>query len=64
MSPAPHSFPLDPLLQSIAQWVEAEERVIEAIMTCVEKNDSAGILRSAHELTAIRRASTGDYCVV
>lgn len=53
-----------PLLSSLVQSVEAEERVIEAIISCVETNDSDGVLRAASELMVLRRSSTDENCAV
>ncbi len=46
---------ITPLLKSLVTSVEEEERVIETIISCVESEDTNGILRAANELVRIRR---------
>ena len=56
-------IPVSPLLSSLVQSVEAEEKVIETIISCVAANDSHGVFHAASELMAIRSASIAESCV-
>lgn len=57
-SSAQNRFQTSPILSSLIQSVEAEEQLVDAIISRVEADDSNGIIRLAHELVAVRRAST------
>jgi hypothetical protein len=56
-STAQSRFQTSPILSSLVQSVEAEEKVIEAIISCVETNDADGVIRAAHELMTVRRST-------
>ena len=51
-----------PVVGLLIKSVDAEERVIEAIISCVENCDSEGLLFAASELMVLRRSSTDDHC--
>ena len=57
-STARSRFQTSPILSSLVQSVEAEEQLVDAIISCAEAHDSNGVIRLAHELVAVRRAST------
>jgi hypothetical protein len=51
-----------PVVGLLIKSVDAEERVIEAIISSVENSDAEGLLRAASELMVLRRSSTDDHC--